>query len=286
MSLKIWLDGQLVDRADAKISVYDHGLLYGDGVFEGIRVYSGKIFECEAHLDRFWDSAKAIRLTLPVSREQLRTAMEETVRANGFRDCYVRVVATRGPGDLGIDPRKSPRPSLFIIADLISVYPREMYEKGMSLITSSVIRNHPAALSARIKSLNYLNNILAKIEANDAGVSEAVMLNHEGNVSECTAENIFIVRDGEVQTPTATDGILEGVTRKVMLALCKRMQIPFVEKILQRHDLYIADECFLTGTGAEVAPVTKIDGREIGTGQPGPITRKLIDAFHRHVRES
>jgi len=286
MSVKIWIDGKLYDKADAKISVYDHGLLYGDGVFEGIRVYSGKIFECEAHLDRFWDSAKAIRLTLPVSREQLRTAMEETVRANGFRDCYVRVVATRGPGDLGIDPRKSPRPSLFIIADLISVYPREMYEKGMSLITSSVIRNHPAALSARIKSLNYLNNILAKIEANDAGVSEAVMLNHEGNVSECTAENIFIVRDGEVQTPTATDGILEGVTRKVMLALCKRMQIPFVEKILQRHDLYIADECFLTGTGAEVAPVTKIDGREIGTGQPGPITRKLIDAFHRHVRES
>jgi len=286
MSVKIWIDGKLYDKADAKISVYDHGLLYGDGVFEGIRVYSGKIFECEAHLDRFWDSAKAIRLTLPVSREQLRTAMEETVRANGFRDCYVRVVATRGPGDLGIDPRKSPRPSLFIIADLISVYPREMYEKGMSLITSSVIRNHPAALSARIKSLNYLNNILAKIEANDAGVSEAVMLNHEGNVSECTAENIFIVRDGEVQTPTATDGILEGVTRKVMLALCKRMQIPFVEKILQRHDLYIADECFLTGTGAEVAPVTKIDGRGIGTGQPGPITRKLIDAFHRHVRES
>jgi len=284
--LKIWIDGKLYDKADAKISVYDHGLLYGDGVFEGIRVYSGRIFECEAHLDRFWDSAKAIRLTLPVSREQLRTAMEETVRANGFRDCYVRVVATRGPGDLGIDPRKSPRPSLFIIADLISVYPREMYEKGMSLITSSVIRNHPAALSARIKSLNYLNNILAKIEANDAGVSEAVMLNHEGNVSECTAENIFIVRDGEVQTPTATDGILEGVTRKVMLGLCKRMQIPFVEKILQRHDLYIADECFLTGTGAEVAPVTKIDGREIGTGQPGPITRKLIDAFHRHVRES
>jgi branched-chain amino acid aminotransferase len=286
MSVKIWIDGKLYDKADAKISVYDHGLLYGDGVFEGIRVYSGKIFECEAHLDRFWDSAKAIRLALPVSREQLRTAMEETVRANGFRDCYIRVVATRGVGDLGIDPRKSPRPSLFIIADLISVYPREMYEKGMSLITSSVIRNHPAALSARIKSLNYLNNILAKIEANDAGVSEAVMLNHEGNVSECTAENIFIVRDGEVQTPTATDGILEGVTRKVMLGLCKRMQIPFVEKILQRHDLYIADECFLTGTGAEVAPVTKIDGREIGTGQPGPITRKLIDAFHRHVRES
>ena len=286
MSPKIWIDGKLYDKADAKISVYDHGLLYGDGVFEGIRVYNGRIFECDAHLQRLWDSAKAIRLTLPISREQARTAIEETVRANGFKECYVRVVATRGVGDLGIDPRKSPRPSLFIIADLISVYPREMYEKGMSLITSSVIRNHPAALSARIKSLNYLNNILAKIEANDAGVSEAVMLNHEGNVSECTAENIFIVRGGEVQTPTATDGILEGVTRKVMLGLCRRMQIPCVEKILQRHDLYIADECFLTGTGAEVAPVTKIDGRDIGTGQPGPITKRLIEAFHRHVRES
>ena len=286
MALKVWIDGKLYDKQDAKVSVYDHGLLYGDGVFEGIRVYNGKIFECDAHLDRFWDSAKAIRLTLPVSREQLRTAIEETVRVNGFKECYVRVVATRGPGDLGIDPRKSPRPSVFVIADLISVYPREMYEKGMSLITSSVIRNHPNALSARIKSLNYLNNILAKIEANDAGVSEAVMLNHEGNVSECTAENIFIVREGQVQTPTASDGILEGVTRKVMLRLCQRMQIPCVEKILQRHDLYIAHECFLTGTGAEVAPVTKIDGREIGTGQPGPITRRLIEAFHRHVRES
>jgi branched-chain amino acid aminotransferase len=286
MSHKIWIDGKLYDKADAKISVYDHGLLYGDGVFEGIRVYNGRIFELEAHLDRFWASAKAIRLTIPISREQFRSAMEETVRVNGFKDCYIRAVATRGPGDLGIDPRKSPRPSLFIISDLISVYPREMYERGMSLITSSVIRNHPNALSARIKSLNYLNNILAKIEANDAGASEAVMLNHEGNVSECTAENIFIVREGQVQTPTASDGILEGVTRKVMLRLCQRMQIPCVEKILQRHDLYIADECFLTGTGAEVVPVTKIDAREIGTGQPGPITKRLIEAFHRHVRES
>ena len=286
MSPKIWIDGKFYDKADAKISVYDHGLLYGDGVFEGIRVYNGRIFECEAHLDRFWASAKAIRLTVPLSRDALRAAMEETVRLNGFKDCYIRVVVTRGPGDLGIDPRKSSRPSVFIIADLIAVYPKEIYEKGMSLITSSVIRNHPTALSARIKSLNYLNNILAKIEANDAGASEAVMLNHEGNVSECTAENIFIVRGAQVQTPTASDGILEGVTRKVMLQLCKSMQIPCVEKILQRHDLYIADECFLTGTGAEVAPVTKIDGREIGTGQPGPITRRLIEAFHRHVRES
>src|SRR3954466_1148921 len=269
MSLKVWIDGKLYDKADAKVSVYDHGLLYGDGVFEGIRVYNGKIFECAAHIERLWSSARAIRLNIPISREQMCAAIEETVRANGFKDCYVRAVVTRGPGDLGINPQKSPRPSVFIITDLISVYPREMYEKGIAIITSSVMRNHPNALSARIKSLNYLNNILAKIEANDAGVSEAVMLNHEGYISECTADNIFIVRAGEVQTPATTDGILEGVTRKVMLRLCQRMQIPCVEKILQRHDLYIADECFVTGTGAEVAPVTKIDGREIGTGQPG-----------------
>jgi len=286
MSPKVWIDGKLFDKADAKLSVYDHGLLYGDGVFEGIRVYNGKIFECDAHLDRLWASATAIRLTIPLSREQFCAAMEETVRAGGFKDCYVRAVVTRGPGDLGIDPRKSPRPGVFIIADLIAVYPREIYEKGISLITSSVIRNHPNALSARIKSLNYLNNILAKIEANDAGATEAVMLNHEGNVSECTAENVFIVREGQVQTPTPSDGILEGVTRKVMLRLCRQMQIPCVEKILQRHDLYIADECFLTGTGAEVVPVTRIDGREIGTGQPGAMTRRLMDAFYRHVRES
>ena len=286
MPQKVWIDGKLFDKADAKVSVYDHGLLYGDGVFEGIRVYNGKIFECDTHLDRLWASAKAIRLTIPLSREQLNAAMEETVRASGYRDCYIRAVVTRGAGDLGIDPRKSPKASVFIIVDLIAVYPRELHEKGMSVITSSVIRNHPNALSARIKSLNYLNNILAKIEANDAGAGEAVMLNHEGNVAECTVENIFIVRSGQVQTPTASDGILEGVTRKVMIQLCGQMGVPFVEKILQRHDLYIADECFLTGTGAEVVPVTKIDGRPIGTGEPGPITRRLMDAFHRHVRES
>lgn len=286
MSPKVWIDGKIYDKADAKISVYDHGLLYGDGVFEGIRVYNGKVFELEAHLERFWASAKAIRLPVPVSRDQMQAAMDETVRASGFKDCYIRAVVTRGPGDLGIDPRKSPRPCVFIIVDLVSVYPKELCEKGISIITSSVIRNHPNALSARIKSLNYLNNILAKIEANDAGAAEAVMLNHEGNVSECTAENIFIVRAGEVQTPTASDGILEGVTRKVMLRLCERLKVPCVEKILQRHDLYIAHECFLTGTGAEVIPVTRIDGREIGAGEAGPITRRLIDAFRQYIRES
>ena len=286
MSLKIWIDGKLYDKADAKVSVYDHGLLYGDGVFEGIRVYNGRIFECQAHIDRLWASARAIRLSIPISREQMCGAIEETVRANNFKDCYVRAVVTRGPGDLGINPQKSPRPSVFIITDLISVYPKELYDKGIAIITSSVIRNHPNALSARIKSLNYLNNILAKIEANDAGVSEAVMLNHEGYVAECTADNIFIVRNGEVQTPAMTEGLLEGITRGVMLKLCRRMNVPCVEKRLERYDLYAADECFLTGTGAEVIPVTKIDGREVGTGQPGAMTRRLIDAFRVYIRES
>ena len=286
MSLKVWIDGKLYDKADAKVSVYDHGLLYGDGVFEGIRVYNGKIFECSAHIERLWASAKAIRLVIPISKEQMCSAIEETVKANNFRDCYVRAVVTRGPGDLGINPLKSPRPCVFIITDTISVYPREMYDKGIAVITSSVIRNHPNALSARIKSLNYLNNVLAKIEANDAGVSEAVMLNHEGYISECTADNIFIVRRGEVQTPATTEGLLEGITRGVMLKLCQRLNVPCMEKRLERYDLYTADECFLTGTGAEIIPVTKIDGREVGTGQPGALTKRLIDAFRAYIRES
>ncbi len=284
MSLKIWLDGQLVDRADAKISVYDHGLLYGDGVFEGIRVYAGKVFEADAHLRRLYDSAKAIRLEIPIPPEKMLAAIEQTFKANGFSDCYIRAVVTRGVGDLGINPRNSKSPSVFIISDLISVYPKEMYEKGMSVITSSYIRNHPAAQSPRIKSLNYLNNVLAKIEANDAGVPEAIMLNHAGNVAECTADNIFIVRGSQVQTPTTSDGILEGVTRRVIMELCAKNKIECVEKTLQRHDVYIADEIFVTGTGAEVMPVTKVDGRSVAKGEPGPITKRLLELFHKHVR--
>ncbi|HSH94900.1 MAG TPA: branched-chain-amino-acid transaminase [Roseimicrobium sp.] len=264
--------------------MYDHGLLYGDGVFEGIRVYAGKLFHVDMHLRRLYDSARAIRLTIPISVEQMKSAIEQTFKANNFTDCYVRVVITRGVGDLGINPKNSKQPSVFIITDLISVYPKEMYEKGMAVITSSYIRNHPNATSPRIKSLNYLNNILAKIEANDAGVPEAVMLNHEGNVAECTADNIFIVRNGHVLTPAMTDGILEGVTRNVIMELCVKNGVPCNEKTLQRHDLYIADEIFVTGTGAEVMPVTKVDGRIIGTGEVGSITRKLIDLFHKHVR--
>jgi branched-chain amino acid aminotransferase len=285
MPLKIWVDGQFYDKEDAKISVYDHGLLYGDGVFEGIRVYRGKIFECEAHLRRLFDSARAIRLTLPLSAEQLKAAMQETVLINKFSDCYIRLVATRGVGYLGLNPNRCPKPSIFIIADSIELYPPETYEKGMSIITSSVVRTHPNSLSPRIKSLNYLNNILAKVEAADAGVPEAVLLNQDGNVAECTGDNIFIVRDGQVQTPTTSDGILEGITRNTILKLCGKLSIPCGEKTLQRHDLYIADECFLTGTAAEVVPVTRIDGRTIGSGAPGPVTRKLMDAFHKLVRE-
>ena len=285
MALKVWIDGKLYDKDDAKVSVYDHGLLYGDGVFEGIRVYNGRIFECDAHVDRLFSSAKAIRLTLPLSHAQICAAMQETVKANAFQDCYLRLVVTRGVGYLGLNPNKCSKPTVIVIADTIDMYPKEMYQNGMAVITASVIRNHPNALSPRIKSLNYLNNILAKIEAVDAGVSEAIMLNHEGNVAECTGDNIFIVRGGTVCTPGTADGILEGITRKVIIELCHKLGIACVEKTLQRHDLYVADECFLTGSAAEVIPVTKIDGRMIGNGEPGRVTRKLLEAFHRHVRE-
>ena len=283
-SLKIWIDGELLDHADAKVSVYDHGLLYGDGVFEGIRLYNGRIFEPKAHITRLYNSAKAIRLTIPMTPEELIAAIELTARANHFTDCYVRAVVTRGVGYLGLNPAKCSKPTVFIITDLMEMYPKETYQNGMAIITASVIRNHPNALSPRIKSLNYLNNILAKIEAVDAGVPEALLLNADGNVAECTADNIFIVKDGLVITPTTTDGILEGITRGAIIQLCGKLQIPCVEKTIQRYDLYIADECFLTGTGAEVIAVTKIDGRPIGIGKPGPITGRLLQAFHKHVR--
>jgi branched-chain amino acid aminotransferase len=285
-TVKVWMDGKFYDRNDAKISVYDHGLLYGDGVFEGIRTYHGRIFECKAHVRRLYESAQAIRLEIPMSPAEFTVALENTVKESGYRDCYIRAVVTRGVGCLGLSPTKCAKPSVFIIADTIELYPKEMYEKGMAVITASVIRTHPNSLSPRIKSMNYLNNILAKVEANDAGVPEAIMLNHAGNVAECTGDNIFIVRDGVVCTPTTADGILEGITRGVILMLCGKLGIPHVEKSLLRHDMYTADECFLTGTAAEVAPVTRIDARPIGTGEVGPITRRLMDRFHAYVRES
>jgi branched-chain amino acid aminotransferase len=253
-------------------------------VFEGIRAYSGRIFEAKAHIQRLFDSAKAIRLDIPYSANEIEKVIYETMKANNFEDCYIRLVVTRGAGTLGLDPQHCPRPSVVVITDLIRLYPQEMYDKGMAIITASVIRNHPNAISPRIKSLNYLNNILAKIEAIDAGVPEAIMLNHEGYVAECTGDNIFIVRNGEVLTPPASEGSLEGITRACVIKLCQSLLIPFRECRLERHDLYISEECFLTGTAAEVISVTKIDGRTIGTGEAGPITRKLLEAFHKLVR--
>jgi branched-chain amino acid aminotransferase len=284
MTPKVWLNGKIHEKSDAGLNVYDHGLLYGDGVFEGIRVYDSRIFECEAHVKRLFDSAKGIRMTIPHAPHEIIAAMTQTVAATGFKDCYIRLVVTRGVGCLGLDPTKCGKPCLFVIADKIELFPPEMYEKGMAVIISSVVRNHPNALSPRIKSLNYLNNILARIEALDSGVPEAIMLNHVGNVAEGTGDNLFIVRNGEVLTPGSADGILEGITRGVILKLCGELKIPCFEKTLLRQDLYIADECFLTGSAAEVIPVTKIDGRTIGSGRCGPITRALSDAFHRHVR--
>lgn len=284
MSLKIWIDGELLTKEQAKVSVYDHGLLYGDGVFEGIRVYNGKIFECDAHVRRIYDSARSIRLEIPLSPAEFKAALEQTYQANHLRDCYIRAVVTRGAGDLGLDPRKSVRPTVFIIADVLNVYPRELYEKGMSVITSSYIRNHPNSTPPRVKSLNYLNNVLAKIEANDAGVPEAIMLNHLGNVAECTADNIFLVRDGVITTPGIDQCILDGITRKVIIELARKSGMTLIEGVIQRHDIYVADEMFVTGTGAEVMPITKVDGRVIGSGVAGPVTKKLLAAYHALVR--
>ena len=284
MCAKIYINGELVDEQDAKISVYDHGLLYGDGVFEGIRSYAGTLFRLREHLDRLWNSAKAIRLQIPIGKTEMGKAIEDTLAANGIEDGYVRAVVTRGRGDLGLDPDLCKRPQVIIIAAHIELYPEEMYEKGLEIITASTVRNHPAALNPQIKSLNYLNNILAKIEGKQAGCVEALMLNHKGEVAECTADNIFLVRDGVVLTPPSSAGALEGVTRGAVIELARQAGIEVREVALTKHDVYIADECFLTGTGAEVVPVVKVDSRTIGDGIPGPITRDLAKRFHKLTR--
>ncbi len=282
---KVYINGKLVDKNDAKVSVYDHGFLYGDGVFEGIRVYSGKVFRLREHIDRLYDSARSIWLEIPMSREQIIDAVQNTVRANNKRDGYIRLVVSRGAGSLGLDPRKTTDPQVVIIVDDISLYPPELYEHGLEVVTAATIRNHPNALSARIKSLNYLNNILAKIEAIRAGCLEALMVNVNGDIAEATGDNIFIVKHGTLKTPPLEAGILEGVTRNAVLELARAAGIPTAEVPLQRHDVYTADECFLTGTAAEVIPVVKCDGRVLGTGKPGTITRQLHERFHRLVRE-
>jgi branched-chain amino acid aminotransferase len=283
---KVWINGKLFDKADAKISVFDHGLLYGDGIFEGIRVYSGKIFRLRDHIERLYESARHIALEIPLNREQLMHAVTETVKANTQGDGYIRLVVTRGAGYLGLDPARCSDPQVIIIVDTITMYPAEFYEKGLSVITSSLIRNHPNALNPRIKSLNYLNNILAKIEAVRAGCQEAVMLNHNGEVAECTGDNIFIVKHGLIRTPHLVAGLLEGVTRNAVIDLAHAAKITVQEMALTRHDVYSADECFLTGTAAEIAPVVQCDGRPIGNGKPGPITRQLRERFQQMIRSS
>ena len=284
MGLKIWLNGKLVEREEAKISVFDHGLLYGDGVFEGIRSYNGKVFRLDAHVRRLFDSAKGIRLAIPMTPKETADAIVATLQANGLKDSYIRVVVTRGEGTLGLDPNRCPHPQVFIITDKISLYPQELYENGLEIITAATMRNHPNAVNPRLKSLNYLNNILAKIEAIDAGTLEAVMLNHLGYVAECTGDNLFIVRDGRLFTPPIAAGILEGITRDEILAIAHDLGIEVREENLTRQDLYVADECFLTGTAAEVIPVVRIDKRTVGSGKPGPITKRLAEEFHRRTR--
>lgn len=284
MALKVYIDGKLLDKDDAKVSVYDHGLLYGDGVFEGIRVYNRKVFLHAEHIDRVYESALAIRLTIPLSKAEMIAAVEQTVAANGIVDGYVRLVVTRGAGSLGLDIRKTSNPQVIVIADTITLYPEEFYRDGLAIITASTLRNHPGALSPRIKSLNYLNNILAKIEATDAGCQEALMLNHKGEVAECTGDNIFIVKKGVLKTPSTEAGILEGITRNAVIGLAKEVGVAVQEIPLLRHDIFTADECFLTGTAAEVIPCVKLDGRPIGNGKPGPITQDLRARFQRLAR--
>ncbi len=281
MSRKVYVAGKLVPAEQASVSVFDHGLLYGDGIFEGIRVYGGRVFLLREHIDRLYESARAIRLEIPLSHADMTKAVEDTVKANDITDGYVRLVVTRGAGSLGLDIRRTSNPQIIIIADTITMYPADLYETGMKLVTAATIRNHPGALSPRIKSLNYLNNIMAKVEGTDAGTVEALMLNHNGEVAECTGDNIFIVKRGVLKTPQADSGILEGITRNAVMKLAVGAGITVQECILTRYDIFTADECFLTGTAAEVIAVISLDGRKIGTGTPGPVTQDLLSRFRK-----
>jgi branched-chain amino acid aminotransferase len=283
MGLKIWLDNGLVDEEQAVISVFDHGLLYGDGVFEGIRVYGGRIFELATHLRRLYESAKVIRLSIPMEQAELTKATEQTVAANNITDGYIRLVVTRGKGNLGLNPFNCQKACIVIIASKIQLYPEELYEKGMKVISAVTVRNHPLAIPPQVKSLNYLNNILAKIEALDNNVPEAIMYNHEGFVAEATGDNVFIVRNGILYTPPCQAGSLEGITRMVVLKLAEQEGIPVIVRNLTRFDLYVADECFLTGTAAEVIGIVEIDGRVIGHGKPGQITNRLRTKFFEYA---
>ena len=282
----IYIDGEFLPKAEAKVSVFDHGLLYGDGVFEGIRSYNGRVFKLDEHLERLYDSAKSIMLQMPIPIETMKETVLETLRRNHLTEAYIRLIITRGVGDLGLDPDKCPKPSIIIIADKIVLYPQKFYEDGLEIVTASVRRNYAEAINPRIKSLNYLNNILAKIEGKQAGAEEVLMLNVEGYVVECSGDNIFWIKNEILVTPPVHIGILEGVTRNSVINLARDAGIHVEERVFTRHDLYIADECFLTGTAAEVIPVVKIDRRAIGDGQPGKITQRLISAFRQYANSS
>jgi branched-chain amino acid aminotransferase len=285
-AMKIYIDGKYYDQKNAKISVFDHGLLYGDGIFEGIRAYNGRVFKLAEHVERLFCSAKSILLKIPLTPEQMARAVVETCRKNKIRDGYIRLVVTRGAGTLGLNPHKCTHPSVIVIADKIQLYPAEVYQHGLEVVTVPTTRNLHSALNPAIKSLNYLNNIMAKIEALNAGVEEAVMLNAEGYVAECTADNIFIVKGGQLLTPPLSAGALHGVTRGVVMDLARQNGLAVSEPNLTRHDLFNADECFLTGTGAEIIAVVKIDGRIIGRGQPGPVTGKLVAQYRQLTQVS
>lgn len=286
MSLQVYINGELVDKEKATISVYDHGLLYGDGVFEGMRSYAGRVFRLAEHLDRLWESAASIQLAIPLSKEEMAAAVTKTLSANQIEDGYIRLLVTRGVGTLGLDPNKCDSPQVIIITDSITLYPDEFYANGLEIVTAKTIRNHPRALDPRIKSLNYLNNILAKIEGLEAGCVETLMLNHEGDVAECTGDNIFIVKDGELRTPPYEAGVLHGITRACVMKLASQDGIVVSETRMSLADVYDADECFLTGSAAEVVPVVKVDGNQIGSGSPGAITRRLTDLFRQEIQKS
>ena len=284
--LTIYLDGKFVPESEAKVSVFDHGLLYGDGIFEGIRFYNGRVFRLEQHHDRLWDSARSICLDIPISRAEMTEALLETIRRNDLREGYIRQIVTRGVGNLGLNPAQCKRPSVIIIATTIALYPKEVCERGLTVVTCPTRRTGAAALNPAVKSLNYLNNVMARIEANLAGADEALMLNEAGNVAECTADNVFIVKGGQIFTPPIAAGALRGITRSVVFDIAAELGLKITETDITRHDVFVADECFLTGTAAELIPVIKADGRMIGNGKPGSITVRMIGRFREMTRET
>jgi branched-chain amino acid aminotransferase len=282
--LTIFLDGKFVPESEAKVSVFDHGLLYGDGIFEGIRFYNGRVFRLEEHHDRLWDSARSICLDIPMTRAEMTEALLETIRRNDLREGYIRQIVTRGVGNLGLNPAQCKRPSVIIIATTIALYPKEVCERGLTVVTCATRRTGAAALNPAVKSLNYLNNVMARIEANLAGADEALMLNDAGNVAECTADNVFIIKRGQIFTPPIAAGALRGITRSVVFEIAAELGLKITETDITRHDVFVADECFLTGTAAEVIPVVKADARPIGTGKPGSITMRMIERFREMTR--